>query len=769
MSARQIDIAYAPRSAAREPLLPRGIMRAVTNRVRIVIGIAAACTLLACAYAIFSTPMYAADALVQVEVPKQNELADLVSKQQDQTASSPNGPPTETEMALIKSREVLAPVIAANQLDLSVTPHRFPLIGKMVSSFATPGILASPWFGMSSYAWGGELLEIAQLDLPVALQDQKLELLVLGQGHYRLLDEHGKVLIDGIEGQVATEGDVSISVRKLVARNGERFTVKLVNQVTAVAQFIKQLKVFEVGKETGVIQMSFENSDPVLATAVVNSIIQNYIASHLTRDQEEASKMLAFINGGLPGLRDNLKRAELQLQSHRVASGSMQASSESQSYLQGSIAFTQQIAALNLQRTQLLDRFTAQSDQVKIVDAQLGELRAEKDKFEARFNSLPAADRKSADLTRDAKVAEDIYVAMLNKANELSLSRAGSVGNVHVVDRAVEPSTPVKPRRMLIITAAMFLGLMLGTLYVIAQHYLSQSISEPEQIEERLRLQLFGSVMFSSEQARLAHPPKPLSLPGELVRPARGRRALQSTSAKRRNYLVRPHAGALLAATFPHDAAMEALRGVRTMLTTHLINVKDRTVMFTGATPATGKSFIAANLALLYAQAGKRVLLIDADLRHGQLGASFGLPPMAGLAELLAGDVLRERAVHRSNLENLWLLPAGMRPANPAELLATECMPELLEYWNAHYDLVLLDTPPVLAVSDALILARHAGATVLVLREHTQTEFEVEETLRHLDRAGAHISGAIYNGMLPRRSDRRSRQYVEAYTGELNA
>ncbi|MCG1043336.1 polysaccharide biosynthesis tyrosine autokinase [Mycetohabitans sp. B8] len=775
MEARHIDMGYLPPSGASEGLVPRDLVRVITDNLWAVVGIAAVITVLASAYAFFATPLYSADTLVQVEAPKQNELADLVTKQSSQNNSSPNGPPTETEMAIVTSRAVLAPVIAQYKLDVLVTPHRFPVLGKIAEALATRGEPSRAWLGLSKYAWGGELVDIAQLNVPRELQDKKLELKVLGARRYQLLDEQGNLLVKGIEGQLAQAGPVSMLVERLAARDGETLTVERLNEMTAVRRFINQLKVVQVGKETGIVQISYENSDPALATAVANAVTQNYIGSRVTQTQEEVSKMLAFINNELPRLRDDLKQAEAQLQSHRVASGSMQATTESQSYLQGSIEFDRQIAALNLQRTQLLDRFTPQSPEVKTVDVQLAQLRAAKGKFESRFDSMPSADRQSADLARDAKVAEEIYVAMVNKAHELSVSRAGTVGNVHVIDTAVQSSTPVKPRRALIISAAIVLGLMLGVLYVISRRYLSQSVSEPEQIEGKLRLPVFGAVLFSDEQVRLARTPPLPVLPGarepSLHDDARGATALvASPDAVAGGYQPRAHAGGLLAATRPRDVATEALRGIRTMLNSKLLRATNRIVMVTGATPGTGKSFISANLALLYAQAGKRVLLVDADLRRGRLGMDFGLPAnTVGLAELLGDGLAPEQAIHPSSVANLSLLPAGARPGNPSELLAMARMAEQLTQFNERYDWVLVDTPPVLAVADASIVAGYAGATVLVMRENAQTELEVQETLKRLGRAGAQVAGAIFNGMSARRSDRRSYEYIYAYTREGDA
>jgi tyrosine-protein kinase Etk/Wzc len=148
----------------------------------------------------------------------------------------------------------------------------------------------------------------------------------------------------------------------------------------------------------------------------------------------------------------------------------------------------------------------------------------------------------------------------------------------------------------------------------------------------------------------------------------------------------------------------------------------------------------------------------------------FGLvADTVGLAELLGDGLAPEQAIHPTSVANLSLLPAGARPGNPSELLAMERMAEQLTQFNERYDLVLVDTPPVLAVADASIVAGYAGATVLVMRENAQTELEVQETLKRLGRAGAQIAGAIFNGMSARRSDRRSYEYIYAYTREGDA
>jgi tyrosine-protein kinase Etk/Wzc len=771
MEARQIEFARALPASGSDGLVPRDLIRVITDNLWSVILIASVIAGLATAYAYLSTPLYSADALVQVEKEQRKDIGDVIKQQQPTTQAAP----TATEVSIIQSRAVLMPVIQKYKMDVSVTPHRFPVLGKLADSFATRGEPSRPWFGLSSYAWGGEVVDVSSISVPRLLEDRKLELAVLDGNRYELRDPSGKVLLQGMEGQLAQGNGVTMTVERLAARPGETFDLVRLNEVTAMNRFTSALKVSEIGKETGIVQVSYLNGDPALATQVVNALTQNYIDAHVTHNQEEASKMLAFINSELPRLRDELKSAEAQLSTYRTNSGSLTATTEGQSYLQGSIDFDRQIAALNLQRTQLLDRFTPQSPEVRTIDQQLSQLQNAKSRFDARFTALPTAERRSADLARDAKVSEDIYVAMVNKSHELSVSRAGTIGNVHIIDIAVQPSTPVKPQRALIVSAAIVLGMIVGVLWVVARRYLSASVSEPEQVEDRLRLPVFGAVLFSGEQARLdRNPPMPklLTSSGEPAFNADRSHALATVPGELRPNGTTsgvPHVAALLAAAKPHDVTTEALRGIRTMLNSKLANAENRVVMLTGATPSTGKSFVAANLALLYAEAGKRVLLVDADLRRGRQAAYFGLPEVAGLADLLAGAVPAEQAIHPTSVPRLTLLPAGTRPRNPSELLSMPQMRQLLESFNDRFDLVLVDTPPVLAVTDATIVSGYAGATVLVLRENAQTETEIGETLKRLERAGAKVAGAVFNAMSTRRSDKRSYDYVYAYTRDAHA
>lgn len=724
-------------------------------------------------YAFLATPIYSADALVKVDFPNPNALGEA-SKAQEQVIASTL--PTQAEIQIIQSRSVLAPVIRKFKQDTSITPHRIPFIGAITKQFGTPGTPMPAPTGLDSYAWGGEDAAVGSLTVPSRLEDTSLSLTVLDHGRYRLADPNGRTLVEGAPGISAKANGVALTMQRLVARPGTEFTIVRYSEVKAIERFLRQLKVSESGKETGVVQILYENADPELAQAITNGIAQSYIASHIAQHREEALKTREFIDGELPTLRGNLTKAEAELSQYRTSASSMQAGTEAASYLQGSIEFDRQIATLRVQKAALASRFTPDAREVQTVDQQLALLQGAKSAFEARFDQLPASERRAADLTRNAKVAEDIYVAMVNKSNELAVTQAGTLGNVHIIDTALLPADPVKPKRALVIGVGAAGGLMMAVLFVFARRRWSSTLENPLVVERHLNLPVFGHVLFSDEQARSDRVQNSNSLPTKrrLSGGTQQKRPASTTGSPARLAYAgtapqdtEPGTHRFLLATDGHDEIpVEALRGIRASLQRHIQDATNNVLVVTGATPGTGKSFVSSNLAVLNAQAGKRVLLIDGDMRRGRLAAVFKQTGAGGLAEVLTGEADIGHVIRETGIHGLSFIAAGRFPSNPSQLLSTPRMQQLLEHLGERYDLIIVDTPPVLAVSDANLMASLAGSTLLVVRPNAQSERELEETAKRLDFTGAHLVGMIFNAMPRRRSEKRSYGYAAAYAAQ---
>ncbi|WP_323122013.1 polysaccharide biosynthesis tyrosine autokinase [Burkholderia alba] len=714
------------------------LIRLVIDHIGFVGVCVAVATVLCVVYALVATPMYSADATVKVDFPNPNPL---VATAPGAPGPVPSTLPTDAEIQIMQSRLVLAPVLAQYGLDQLVEPRRFPLLGALTEKFATRG---DPlWVpGLSSFAWGGETLAIAGLSVPAALVDRPLALKVLDDGRYRLSDEHGRVLLEGEAGRPASGGGVSLTVEQLAARPGNSFTVTRYSEERAMKRFMRNLKISESGKDTGVVGVRYENADPVLAQAVTNSVVNSYLAAHVAQRQEEASKTRAFIESELPTLRDNLTQAEANLSQYRASSNSMTATTEASSYLQASLDLDRQITALQVQRAAMASRFTDKAPEMQVLDRQIGLLQKQKGDFDSHFKQLPNAARRASDLTRSVKVAEDIYVAMVNKANELMVTQSGTLGNVHLIDTAVLPASPFKPNRLLIIGAGAVGGFVAAVLFLFFRAQLQPAFDNPRVVERQLNAPVLGNVLYSERQAQLDRM--------QLVRLIEPERASDWE-------VVGPRQAGqhfLLAADGTGDLSIEELHRVRASLQFRMAQTSNNILAVMGATAETGKTFVAANLAALSAQAGQRVLLIDGDLRRGRLAALFGQPLRPGLAEVLTGELDVRDAIRSVGIERLSVMAAGRYPANPSALLSTPVLRERLAELAKRYDIIVVDTPPVLAASDAHLIGAIAGSSVLVVRPNAQSAHEIAEAAQQLERTGACVVGVILNAIPRRRSER---------------
>ncbi len=718
------------------------LLQVILDDIWWLIGVAVFVILAAAAYCYVAKPVYSADALVRVEQSDNTSQA-LTQTQTGAAINSTSGAlPTDAEIEVIKSRGVVGPVVEQCKLNFSVTPVTIPLLGSLAARLATPGQPAKPWFGLTSYAWGGEEVTVDSVEVVQPLEGVKLAMTVLGNGRYSIATPDGVPLLEGRVGEMAKGNGVSINVTKLVARPGTRFKVMRANDLDAIAAFQSGITVAEQGKVTGVIEISLENNDPARAAEIANALAASYLREHIESKQADAQKMLTFLTSEQPRLKADLERAEAALTEYQSQSGSINASDEAKVYLEGSITYESQISALKLQIATLEQRFENNHPALITAREQLGQLEAERATFGDRFRNLPTSEVKAVSLQRDAKVAEDIYVLLLNRVQELSVQKAGTGGNVHMVDAALRSGEPVKPKKLLIMSAAVILGLILGTGLVFARRAMFNGIVDPDKVERLAGLPLIGLVPLSVEQLKL-------------------------DVGNKRTERDREQLVPILAAVRPNDVCVEIMRSLRTSLQFTLMEARNHTVMLTGPASGIGKSFLAANLAVLLAASGKKVLLIDADMRRGKLERSFGIERTNGLAELLAGTIGLEQAIRSTGTPLLSFMPAGKRPVNPSELLMSPRLQQYLDGLGRVYDVVFIDTPPVLAVTDASIMGKLAGTNFLVLRSGAHNESEISESIRRLRTAGIPLHGAIMNGM-PQRSRGYKRGHYSAVEEYLN-
>ncbi|WP_313224667.1 polysaccharide biosynthesis tyrosine autokinase [Stutzerimonas nitrititolerans] len=699
----------------------------INNRL-LILAITGFFTALGIAYALLATPVYMASAMIQIE-PKNGlpSLSDVVN-------ATPAVSPAQTEISLLKSRSVVGGAVESLNLDINIQPHYFPLIGGFMARRFEPseeGELG--WYpaGFGSYAWGGEQLKITQLSVPENMHSEELTLEALDTNGFILRDPDGEVVVQGPVGEEMVMGDYSIIVSELVARPGTTFSVIKSRTYNTTEDYQNRLAAGERGKQSGIINVTLEDPDPAKAILVLEEVAQRYVDQNVARNAAEATKSLEFLSEQVPAVRKKLDAAQTALNKYQTGNRSVDISAETQSVLDRIVDLEKQISEQNLKRTEMERRFTRQHPNFQALINQINQLQGQKEELEKQIGTLPSTQQELLRLTRDVEVASETYAMLLNKTQELDIIRAGTVGNVQIIDHAAaDIENPVKPNKPLIVIAAMLLGGILAVAFVYVREALKRGVENPEDIE-RVGIPVYAAIPFSEKQGLLEK------------RLANFKRDKSSASY-------------LLAINDPADLATEAMRSLRTSLHFAMIEAKNNILMITGPSPMVGKSFVTTNLAAVIAQSGKKVLLIDADMRKGYLHKVMRCQSEKGLSDILSGRITLFDAIQKTQLNNLHVIAHGQLPPNPSELLMHENFSRFVKEISGMYDLVIFDTPPILAVTDAALVGGQAGTTLMVTRYGINGVKEIEFAKRRLEQNGLLVKGVIFNAV-----ERKASTYSE--------
>ncbi|WP_249203586.1 polysaccharide biosynthesis tyrosine autokinase [Burkholderia ambifaria] len=715
-----------------EPELVRYVDLLLTNRW-LVAGIAAAVFAAGAAYALLARPIYASNLLIQVEdsTGGADSLLGSVSSLFDGKIQA------AAEIEILQSRMVVGHAVKNLRLYIDATPKRFPLIGKAIAARAH-GLSRPGLFGFGGYGWGTESIEIGTFDVPKTFEGDRFELTALPDGRFRLENGDLDQPIEGALGQLVEStqagGTFRIRVDALHARPGAVFQVERHSELKTLQRLQKHLTVSEIRKQSNVINVSLKGEDPDTVANILNTIGTAYVAQNVKRKSAEAEKSLAFLENVAPQLKQNLEQAEAKYNAMRRKRGTFDLGIEAQAYLQDSIATQATLLALQQKRAEASTRFAAGHPEMQALDRQIDGAKQKIDGLSARLRAFPDIEQDELRLRRDVEVGNEMYVGVLNNIQQLRLVSAGKVGNVREVDNAPVPEEPVEPRKALILALSAILGVMLGVTAAVARESLFGGVKDSSDIERRTGLSVYGTIPDSPMQRTAA------------------------ATAARRGYIP-----SLLANESPSDAAIESLKSLRTALGLTLLDANNNRVLLTGPSPGVGKSFVSANLAAVMAAAGHRVLLIDADMRRGHLHDSFGVRSAPGLSDLLTGRVSLPDATRHGVSNGLDFIPTGAASQSTSELLLGESTTRLLDEMSTAYDVVIIDTPPVLAVADASILAPHCATTFLVTRARQTTIDEIAESAKQLNRISSGLLGVLFNGIDTRAFGYRTRYGAYRY------
>lgn len=652
--------------------------------------------ILAAAYSFLATPIYQANATLQYDKMNQVSLLDQVS---DITPFANTNSLVDSEIEVIKSRLVLGKTVSSLNLDTEVSPS-----------------------GFFNRVWGNNAkISITLYSVPEDLINDPAILTYLGENKYSL--NINKLHIEGNINELLTQDNINLFVSSINAEVGQQFELVKNSSYSTIESLRNTLTIAEVGKGTGIISMDIKGPDKAENVKILNSIIQNYIDQNTERKKEVTNNTLLFLDEYLPKIKVKLNNYENQLNTFRKQNESIDLSLEAKAALDSALQVEEKLNELTFKEVEIQQLYTRNHPAYQSLLDKRQQLLREKEKISKNIQKLPNTQQQIVRLTRDVESEQAIYNQLVAKQQELSVLNSGITADVRIIDSAESQPTAVAPKKALILVLAAILGFIIGCAYVIAREFFNNKIKGTEDIDA-LGINVYATIPFSTHEKKLI------------------------TEGN-----TRP-----LALENPADTAIEAIRSLRTSVYFSVMNQGNNLVMVTSASPGVGKSFVTSNMAVVLSNAGKKVLLIDTDLRKGRIHKAFGLSNKNGLSDYLSQSDTTQPVIHQSVIENLDIICRGKNVTHSSELLMGERFKNLLETVKGQYDLVVIDTTPILAITDSAIIGKYVGTSLLIAFYGVNTVKDIELSLKRFKQNDIEITGVILNGI-----DARSDDYNYVY------
>lgn len=673
----------------------------IDNRWKIVV-VTFIFTVFGIAYAMLATPVYKADALIQVEekssgMPALGDMGEMFASESSST----------TEIEILKSRMILGKTVDKLNLTTVASPNYLPVVGK----------------GLARIQGQLNVVNISRFEIPDHIAQPVFMLTVVdgAKGLYAVSDKAERELFTGVVGKLEQKNGFTLFVTDLIADDGATFTLSKVSRLDAIQQLQQNLSISEKGKKTGILQLSLTGENRGNIERILNDISQNYFLQNVARNSAEAENSLEFLKTNLPDIKKELNASEDALNNYRQANESIDLGLEAKSTLDVMVTLEAQLNELTFKESEISQRFTQQHPAYQSLLDKRKTLLSERDRLNRQVQKLPKTQRQVLRLRRDVEVNQQIYVQLLNKVQELNIVKASTVGNVRILDKALSYSKAIKPKKALIVVLATLLGGMLAVAFALIRAALHRGVESADQVEA-IGLPVYASVPMSDSQIAIDAKNK-------------GKRKLSVGES-------------LLSEVNPADLSIEALRSLRTSLHFAMMEARNNILMISGPSPGIGKSFIAANMSAVVAKGEQRVLLIDADMRKGHMEKQMRVKNGVGLSDYLSGQKTIEELIKQPGVNNLDFISRGVVPPNPSELLMHPRFKQLMDWASEQYDLVIVDTPPILAVTDPAIIGAHAGTTLMVGRFGQNPVKEIEVAKQRFEQNGIEVKGFILNAIV---------------------
>lgn len=654
---------------------------------------------------------YAVDALVQVEESKGTSAALLG----DLSSMIEQKQPAQTEIELLKSRLVLGSVIKGLNLDLKISGTENRFFNRLLSphDYQTTYNKNSVVFKDDAKSF-----DVRKFEIPTYYLDQNL-LLNFNGNKYTLTDAKTKQVVFSAATNQESQHTSEYGTWNIALYTQDQFqntyNIEKMSLPAAMLSITENYSVAEKGKMTGILGLNYQGQDKEHITNVLNSILVAYSQQNIERRSAETAQTLKFLDEQLPELKQQLDVAEREFNKFRQQYNTVDVTKESELYLTQSIQLETSKAEIEQKLAEAAAKYTNEHPAMQQMNAQLGAINKKIGELNDTLKQLPDLQRRYLQLYREVEVKTQLYTALLNSYQQLRIAKAGEIGNVRIVDTAVLPIEPIKPKKLQILILAIFLGGFLGTLLALLRNMMHSGIKDSNQIENELDLPVYATVPRSpAQESRIKLLKKKKTIP-------------------------------ILAIKNGDDIAIESLRSMRTAIHFALNNAKNNIIMISGPAPEVGKSFISTNLAAILAQSNKRVLIIDADMRRGYLHKYFNHDNLPGLAEYLNTQQTLDSIIKPTEIPHLDVITRGKSPVNPSELLSSAKFAAMFEQLSPMYDHIIIDTPPVLAVTDGIIISQYAGVNLVIARYAKSQMKELELTVNRFEQVGVKVNGFILN------------------------
>ncbi len=671
-------------------------------------------------YIRIATPLYQVNSVVQVASKGGGGMAAFAGMGA-MGGMMGGGSGSQAEIEIIRSRMVLGKVVDNLNLDIDIRPHFKTFVGKMSYRFSNPIISLNG----GRYDRKDATIKIDIFNIPDEWRDKSFILQKTRKGYLLKVDDKSTTLngkVGALTYLKTSKEPIELLVSKFDAKVGSKYLIQKRKRLGVINQLKYSLTVKEKVRQSGILSLLNLHSDPVIGSYILNEVTDVYVSENSQRKAEDAARTLYFLDQQLPKLRESLETAEDKLNRYRVKVGSVDLSREASMALSQSLRFEEQGVRLKQKKQELLRLYKKTHPSITALNNQLNQLEMKIAAINQDVKRMPQMQQEVLRLSRDVKVNGELYTVMLNNAQQLRVMQAKEVGNIRIIDYSIPTMSPIRPKKGMLTIMFFLAGVFLGVGFVVVRKLMNPGVEDPREIEDATGLKVLVNIPHSSRQTELY-----------------------------KNVIRKKPGIQILARDDNQETTIESFRSLRTTMYFAMENAENRIVSIFGPRPGTGKTFVSINYAAVLAQSGMKVLLIDGDMRKGHINKYLDLPRKNGLSDILTNDEPYTQYLKNTDIENLDFISTGTIPSNPSELLMSKRLDSFLNEVNQDYDAVVIDAPPMLAVTDALLIGKKASVNLMLLKHGAHPIEEIETAVDRMRQVNVELNGIVFNDMYIRR------------------